>query len=280
MNNNARPETKEIVVTPPSGWFNLRLQEAWEFRELLYFLVWRDIKIRYKQTLLGATWAVIQPALTMILFSIIFGKLAKMPTEGIPYPIFSYTALLPWQLFARALSDASLSLVNNQHMITKIYFPRLFLPAASVIGGLIDFGVAFLILLGMLAYYHVSFSWHTAFLPLFLLLAVTSAMAAGLWLSALNVRYRDIKYATPFMLQLWLYATPIAYSSSLIPKQWMNLYRINPMVGVVDGFRWALLNQSFELNSLFISSIVSVIIFFVSGVIYFQRMEQTFADLI
>jgi lipopolysaccharide transport system permease protein len=277
---NLNKNVKEIVLEAPRGWLNLRLGEMWEFRELLFFLTWRDIKVRYKQTFLGAAWAVIQPIVTMVIFSVIFGRFAKLPSEGIPYPIFAYSALLPWQLFSRALSDASTSLVSNQHMITKIYFPRLFLPASSIVSGLVDFFIDFLVLLGMMAYYKINLSWHFIFLPLFLLLAVLNAMAVGLWLSALNVRYRDVRYITPFLLQAWLYATPIAYSATLIPEQWRLLYSLNPMVGVVSGFRWVLLAQTFELSPIFFVSIGAVLVFFITGLFYFQRMEQTFADLI
>ncbi|MBT3321283.1 MAG: ABC transporter permease [Anaerolineae bacterium] len=275
-----RIEQKEILLEPPRGWLNLRMKELWEFRELLYFLTWRDIKVRYKQTFLGAAWAIIQPIITMVIFSIVFGKLAKLPSEGFPYPIFTYTALLPWQLFSRSLSDASASLISNKHMISKIYFPRIFLPISSILSSLVDFFIAFLVLLGMMVYYEIAITWRILFLPAFLLLAVISALAAGLWLSALNVRYRDIKYVTPFLLRVWLYATPIAYTSSLIPKEWELVYGLNPMVGIVNGFRWAILGQSIELSSLAIISTSVVLMFFISGLFYFQRMEQTFADLI
>jgi len=270
----------EKILDPPKGWLSLRLGELWEFRELLYFLTWRDIKVRYKQTVLGAAWAILQPLMTMVLFSVIFGRLAKLPTEGFPYPIFSYTALLPWQLFARALGDASSSLVSNQNMITKLYFPRLFLPASSILSGLVDFGIAFLVLLAMMFYYRIPLSWQVLLLPVFLMLTIITAMAAGMWLSALNVRFRDVKYVTPFLIQFWLYATPVAYASSLIPQKWQLLYGLNPMVGVVDGFRWALLGRSFELVPMFFISVVVVLVFFATGLIYFQRMEQTFADLV
>jgi len=270
----------ETVLEPPRGWLALRLRELWEFRELLYFLSWRDIKVRYKQTVLGAAWALIGPLLTMVLFSVIFGKFAKLPSDGIPYPIFSYTALLPWQLFARAMGDASASLVGNQNMISKIYFPRIFLPASSILSGLVDFGIAFLVLIGMLLFYQIQLTWRTLLLPAFVLLAIITAMAAGMWLSALNVRYRDFRHATPFLIQLWLYATPIAYSRSLIPEQWQLLYSLNPMAGVVDGFRWALLGQSVQIGSLFFVSVAAVLAFFLGGLVYFQHMEQTFADLV
>ncbi len=270
----------EIVIEPPRSWIHLRLGELWAFRELLYFFIWRDIKIRYKQTVLGASWAVLQPFLTMVVFSVIFGRLAQLPTDGIPYPVFSYTALLPWQLFSRALSDASASLVGSQQMITKVYFPRLFLPMASVVSGLVDFGIAFVVLLGLMLFYGIQPTLAVLALPFFLLLAMLTAMALGMWLSALNVRYRDIKYVAPFLIQFWLYATPIAYSSSLIPEEWRVLYGLNPMAGVVEGFRWALLGQQANFNAMLLVSIGMVMLLFVSGLVYFQRMELTFADVV
>jgi lipopolysaccharide transport system permease protein len=270
----------ETVLEPPRGWLSLRLRELWEFRELLYFLSWRDIKVRYKQTVLGAAWAIIGPFLTMVLFSVIFGKFAQLPSDGIPYPIFSYAALLPWQLFARAMGDASASLIGNQNMITKIYFPRLFLPASSILSGLVDFGISFVVLLGMLFFYRITMTWRVLLLPAFILLATVTAMAVGMWLSALNVRYRDFRHVTPFLIQIWLYATPIAYSRTLIPAQWQLLYSLNPMTGVVDGFRWALLGRALEIGPLFYVSVAMVVVLFLGGLIYFQRMEQTFADLV
>lgn len=276
----ASTPTDEIILEPPLGWFSLRLADLWTYRELLYFLIWRDLKVRYKQTILGAGWAILQPVLSMIVFSVIFGKLGRLPSDGIPYPVFSYAALLPWQLFSRALGDASSSLITNQNMVTKIYFPRLFLPASSVLSGLVDFGISFLVLIGLMFFYHIRFSWHMLILPAFIMMALLSAMAVGLWLSALNVQYRDIKYVTPFLIQIWLYATPIAYSSSLIPKAWRPFYGLNPMTGVADGFRWALLGQAHQIDSMFYISLVIIIVLFISGLIYFQHMEQTFADLV
>ncbi len=270
----------EIMLEPPRGWLNLRLRELWEFRELLYFLIWRDIKVRYKQTVLGAAWAVLQPLMTMIVFSIIFGKLGRLPSNGIPYPVFTFAALLPWQLFSRALSDASISLIGNQNMVTKIYFPRIFLPSASVLGGLLDFGISFIILLILMIYYDIPFTWAILTVPLFLALCLLTALAVGLWLSALNVRYRDVKYITPFLLQFWMYASPVAYSSSLIPEQWRFLYGLNPMAGVVEGFRWALLGQPISVSSFLPISILAVALLFISSLIYFQRMELTFADVV
>jgi len=258
----------------------LRLKELWQYRELLYFFVWRELKVRYKQTALGVAWAVLQPLMTMVVFSVVFGRLAKLPSEGIPYPVFSYVALLPWQLFSRALSDASGSLVNNQQMVTKIYFPRLFLPAASILSGLVDFGIAFLILLGLMFYYGIKPTWAIVTLPILILLALTTAMAVGLWLAALNVKYRDVKYVTPFLVQFWLYATPVAYSSTLFPEKWRPLLGLNPMAGVVDGFRWAMLGQQAQISTLVYISLIIVVILFISGLIYFQHTELTFADVI
>jgi lipopolysaccharide transport system permease protein len=274
-------EQSEIVMEPPHGWLDLNLRQLWFYRELLYFFIWRDLKVRYKQTLLGAAWAILQPVMTMVIFSIIFGKLANIkPPEGIPYPVFSYAALLPWQLFSGALANASSSLVNNQSMVTKVYFPRILLPMASTMSGLVDFGIAFIVLLGLMIYYHITPTWAVLFLPLFTLLALASALAVGLWLSAFNVKYRDFKYVIPFLLQFWMYATPIAYPSTLIPEKWRLIFGLNPMAGVVGGFRWALLGMNAEVAPLLIIAVIIVVILLLSGLIYFQRMEQTFADVI
>jgi lipopolysaccharide transport system permease protein len=274
-------EQPEIVMEPPHGWLNLRLRELWLYHELLYFFIWRDLKVRYKQTLLGAAWAILQPVMTMIVFSIIFGKLANIiPPEGIPYPVFAYAALLPWQLFSGALANASSSLVSNQSMVTKVYFPRILLPLASILSGLVDFGIAFIVLLGLMVYYHITLTWAVLFLPLFTLLALVTAMAVGLWLSAFNVKYRDFKYVVPFLLQFWMYATPIAYPSTLIPEKWRLIFGLNPMAGVVGGFRWALLGMKAEVTPLLFIAIFIVVILLTGGLIYFQRMEQTFADVI
>jgi len=278
MNKKNQILVQEVVVEPPRGWFHLRLDELWEFRELAFFLTWRDIAVRYKQTGLGVMWAIIQPVVTMVIFSVIFGKYAKLPSDGIPYPIFSYTALLPWQLFSSGISNATSSVVGNQNMITKTYFPRLILPVSAVISGLVDFGIAFIILFGMMFYYHIPFTTRILVVPIFILLTIITSLSAGMWLSALNVEYRDIKYVTPFLMQVWQYATPIAYSSSLIPQKWQALYSLNPMTGVMDGFRWAMLGQNIELGSMFFLSILAVLIFFLGGLFYFQRMEKNFAD--
>ena len=233
------PET--VLIRPSTGLAALNLGDLWIYRELIVFMIWRDLKVRYKQTLLGAAWAVIQPVLTMLVFNFVFGTVAKVPTDGVPYPIFSYTALLPWGLFTTALNTASRSLTANQNMITKIYFPRLVLPMASVLGGVVDFGIAFLILIVMLIYYHVTPTPAVWTLPLFLLLALVTALGTALWLSAINVQYRDVNYVLPFLTQFWLFLTPVAYSAKVISEKWQLVYSLNPMAGVVNGFRWALL---------------------------------------
>lgn len=269
-----------IVIEPPKSWVALELKELWQYRELLYFLAWRDVKLRYKQTALGAAWAILQPLLTMMVFSIIFGQLAKLPSEGIPYPIFTYTALLPWQMFAFALSNSSNSLINSQNLISKVYFPRLIIPLASTLPGVIDFSFAFLVLLGMMAYYRVIPTLAILYLPLFLILALLSALAVGIWLSALSVEYRDVRYIVPFLTQFWMYATPIAYTSSLIPESWRLLYGLNPMTGVVEGFRWALLGMDMQSGAMVGVSAVVALVMFVCGLYYFRRMENNFADVI
>ncbi len=268
-----------LVLEPTHNWLSLDLGDLWRYRELLFFLTWRDIKVRYKQTVLGATWAILQPLLTMVIFSIIFGTLANLPSDGIPYPIFTYTALLPWQLFAFALTNSSNSLVGSQNLISKVYFPRLIIPIASVLPGLVDFIIAFVVLLGMLFYYQIPITARILVLPVFILLGIMTALAIGFWLSALNVKYRDVRYVVPFLTLSWQYATPVAYSSSLIPEKWRLLYGLNPMAGVVEGFRWALLGTG-EIGSLLWVSIIVVLLLFLGGLIYFKRMEDTFADVI
>ncbi len=270
----------EIIIEPPHSWLNIHTRDLWQYRELLFFLVWRDIKIRYKQTIIGVGWAIFQPILTMVIFSVIFGSLLKTPSDGIPYPLFSFAALIPWQLFSRALSDSANSLITNQQMVTKIYFPRLFLPAASILGGLLDFGISMLVLFGMMLFYRVQITWAILTLPAFIVLAVLTTLSAGIWLSALNVRYRDVKYVLPFLLQVWLYATPIAYSTKIIPEKWRFISALNPMTGVVNGFRWALLGQTSETNLLLLVSIGITLFLSITGLIYFQYMEQTFADIV
>jgi lipopolysaccharide transport system permease protein len=269
-----------VHIKRSSGWATLNARELWAYRELLFFLTWRDIKVRYKQTALGAAWAVLQPLMTMIVFSIIFGRVAKLPTNGIPYPIFAYCGLLPWQLFVQAVSESSNSLVANKHLLTKVYFPRLIIPLASVLGGLVDFCVAFVVLIGLMIYYGMAPTIAVVALPLFLLLAIATALAVGLWLSALSVEYRDVRYVIPFLTQFWLFATPVAYSSSLVPERWRFIYGLNPMAGVVEGFRWALLGQTGGPGPLIIVSGLVVVVLLFSGLLYFRRMERTFADIV
>lgn len=280
MHSSDAAAMKEVLLEPPRGWLNLRLGEAWEYRELLYFFVWRDIKVRYKQTLLGAAWAVIQPLTTMVIFSVVFGRLAKLPTDGIPYPIFSFAALLPWQLFSKALSEASASLVSNQQLVTKIYFPKLFLPVSSVLGGLVDFFISLIILFAMLWFYGIPLTPRILILPVLVLFALVTALAVGMWMASLNVRFRDVKYVLPFLTQVWLYASPVAYSSSMIPEEWRGLYGLNPMAGVVEGFRWALLGSQTTTTAMIGLSVLVVAALFLGGLAYFQRMERTFADIV
>jgi lipopolysaccharide transport system permease protein len=275
-------EPTTIYIKPSSGLAALNLRDLWIYRELVFFMIWRDIKVRYKQTALGAAWAVLQPVLTMLVFNFLFGNIAKMPTDGgIPCPIFSYTALLPWGLFATALNSASRSLTSNQNMITKTYFPRLVLPMASVLGGLLDFAIAFIVLIGLMVYYGITPGVNAIWaLPLFILLSIVTALGIALWLSAINVQYRDVGYALPFLSQFGMFVTPIAYSSSVISEQWQMVYALNPMAGVVNGFRWALLGVGNPPDLLIgISAAISVLIL-VSGLVYFRNMERTFADTI
>jgi len=262
------------------GFSGLRLGEIWTHRELLFFLVWRDIKVRYKQTALGAAWVIIQPLLTMIVFTLFFGKLAKVPSDGIPYPLFVYTGLVPWTLFAYSLTESSGSLVSNQNLITKVYFPRLIIPLASVLAGLVDFSISFGVLLLLMSYYGIAPTFLVVFVPPFVMLAVLAALSVGIWLSALNVRYRDVRYTIPFLTQLWLFVTPLAYASSLIPERWRWVYGLNPMAGVVEGFRWALLGRTETPSFVLAASIPVVAILLVGGVYYFRRMERSFADVV
>ncbi len=284
----SRPEEEVLFIKPSRGWAALNLVELWRYRELIYFLIWRDIKVRYKQTVLGAAWAIIQPFFTMIVFTIFFGKLAKVPSDNVPYPIFSYTALLPWGMFTKALTDAGRSLISNRTMITKVYFPRLAIPFASVLSGVVDFGIAFIVLLGMMIYYntlpgstyHVNLTGNILLLPLFILLALITALGVGLWLSALNVIYRDINYIIPFLTQFWLFITPIAYPSSMIPERWRLIYALNPMTGVVEGFRWVLLGTETAPGPMLAVSTTISLLILITGLFYFRRMERTFADTV
>ncbi len=269
------------VIEPAHGWVPLKLSELSEYREVLYFLIWRDIKVRYRQTLIGAAWAVIQPLVTMVVFTVFFGRLAKMPSDGLPYPLFAFAALVPWTFFARGLTQSSESLVANQHLITKVYIPRLLLPLARVLGGLPDLGFSFVVLLGMIWWYQPLPSLSGLLWVLILiLLAMATALGVGLWLSALNVQYRDIQYVVPFLTQLWLFATPIAYPSSLLSEPWRTVYALNPMVGVVDGFRWALLGGTSPPLATLAASALATFITLVSGAFFFRRVERSFADVI
>lgn len=263
---------------PHRGWGGLDVGELWRYRELLLFQVARDIKVRYKQTVLGAGWAILQPVLTTIVFSALFGRLAGLPSGNVPYPAFVLCALLPWQLFAYALTHSSNSLVDHAHTLKKVYFPRLILPLASVISGLIDCAIAGITLIILLLYYGITPGWPVVTLPLFALLAVAAALAVGLWLSALNVRYRDVRHTIPFLLQLWLFVTPVAYPSSLVPAQWQTIYGMNPMAGVVDGFRWALFGQT-PPGPMLVVSIAATVLLLTGGTMYFRRVERSFADI-
>jgi lipopolysaccharide transport system permease protein len=267
-------------IEPSRGWVSLRLRELWEYRELLYFLIWRDVKVRYKQTVLGAAWAIIQPLFTMVVFSLFFGRLARIPSDGIPYPIFSYAALVPWSLFSKGLSQGANSLVGGARLIRKVYFPRLAMPIATVMGGVVDFALAFGVLLGMMFAYGIVPTLNVLWLPLLVLLAMTTSLGVALWLSAMNVQFRDVSYLVPFLAQVWLYATPIAYPSSLLPQPWRTLYGINPMAGVAEGFRWALLGTDTAPGPIIIVSVLAALGLLVSGAFYFRRMEKTFADVV
>jgi lipopolysaccharide transport system permease protein len=252
----------------------------WDYRELLYFLAWRDVKVRYKQTGLGVAWAVLQPLLGMVVFTVFFGRLAKVPSDGVPYPIFSYTALLAWQLFAYSITESSNSVVGNERLITKVYFPRLVIPMASILAGLVDFGIAFVLVIGMMTYYHLHPGWEILSLPLFIVFELATALGVGLWLAALNVQYRDVRYTVPFLVQFWMFASPVVYSSTLVPVRWRPLYGLNPMAGVVEGFRWALLRKQPAPGAMFAVSSIVVAALLVSGLYYYRRMEKNFADVV
>jgi len=269
-----------VRIEPSKGWISLGLKDLWQYRELLFFLAWRDIKVRYKQTTLGAAWAVIQPLFTMLVFTLFFGRLAKVPSDGIPYPLFSYTALLPWQLFAYALTESSNSVVANERLITKVYFPRLVVPLASILAGLVDFAIAFVLLIGMMVWYGVKPTWAVFTLPFFVIFTMATALGVGLWLSALNVQYRDVRYTLTFIVQFWLIASPVAYSSTLVPARWRPFYGLNPMAGVIEGFRWALLGKAQAPGAILWVSVVVVGVILIGGLYYYRRMEKTFADMV
>ncbi len=269
-----------MLIRATRGWLGVDLRELWTYRELVFFLGWRDISVRYKQTVLGILWAVIQPLMLMVVFSMIFGGLARMPSDGVPYPVFVYAGLLPWQLFAYALTEASTSVVKNERLITKIYFPRLVIPLAAIGVGLVDFVISFVILLVLMVLFRTPPTIGLLALPCFVALALASAMGVGLWLAALNVQFRDVRYTLPFLTQLWLLATPVIYPSTLVPEPWRTLIGINPMVGVVEGFRWAVIGTAPPSLSQLAASTAAAAVVLITGVLYFRRMERTFADVI
>jgi lipopolysaccharide transport system permease protein len=274
------PAVPIMRITPPTRWWVVPMRELWDFRELVYFFVWRDIKIRYKQTAIGAAWAVLQPLLTMLIFSLFFGRLAHIPSEGLPYPIFYYSALLPWMYFAAALQNATNTIVENQRVITKVYFPRLALPLASVLSGLVDFAVSFAMFVVLMIYYGIRPTPAFLWLPAFILLAILTALGVGLWLSALNALYRDVRYILPFLVQFWLFASPVAYPASLVPQKWRWLYGLNPMAGVIEGVRWSLTGHTSPPGRLIFVSTAAGSVLLASGLAYFQKVETTVADVV
>jgi lipopolysaccharide transport system permease protein len=286
-NQNQIPIEDRSPITylrPAKGLAALNLKDLWEYRELIYFLTWRDLKVRYKQTLLGFTWVILQPVINMVVFTILFGQLLKVPTDGIPYPIFSFAALLPWLYFAGSLSRSSTTLVGSANLISKVYFPRMVIPIAGVLSGLVDFLVSLIVLIGMMLFYKIMPTWNLLLLPVFLFLAMLTALGFGLWFSALNVRFRDVNHLVPFIIEIWKYATPVIYGATLIPERFRFLLGLNPMTGVVEGFRWAILGskyvESFNPGPLFIISISITLVVLISGVIFFRNTERTFADII
>ena len=273
-------DTPFIRIEHSHGWASLKLQELWQYRELVYIFVWRDVKVRYKQTAIGFVWAILQPLMTMIVFTLVFGKFAKMPSDGLPYAVFSYAALLPWNYFAKSLTGSISSVVENAHLITKVYFPRLLLPISATLSGIIDFGISFIFLLGMMTWFGFVPTWAALLLPLFLLLIILTALSVSLWLSVINVRYRDVGQAIPLLVQLWLFASPVAYPVSVVPQQWRLLYSLNPMTGVIEGFRWALFGkENPPLMPLMVSMVVVAGLLW-GGMVFFKRMELTFAEVV
>lgn len=272
-------EVPVTIIRPLKGWMPVDLKELWAYHELIYTFAARDIKVRYKQTALGATWAIIQPLFTMVVFTIFFGGLAKIPSEGIPYPIFSYSALLPWTLFAEGITRSTSSMITNANIMTKVFFPRMILPMSGTLSPVVDFAVAFVILIGMIFYYGFVPTTNIIWLPAFILLALASSLGVGLWLSALNVQYRDFQYTVPFIIQIWLYASPVVYPSSLVPEKYRLIYGLNPMAGVIEGFRWSLLGTEPPSSMIFVS-ILMVVVILISGAYYFKRMEKIFADVV
>lgn len=280
MSSTVGSATASIRITPPRGWIALQLREVWAYRELLYFMVLRDLKVRYRQTVLGAGWAILQPLSSMVVFSLFFGGLANMPSDGLPYPIFSFAALVPWTFFANGLGQSANSLLSSGGLIKKVYFPRLVVPVASLLAGIVDFGLAFLVLLALMVFYGVAPTGHVVWLPFFLALAFCTALGVGLWLAVLNVQFRDVRYLLPFLTQLWMFMTPVVYPSSLLGEPWRTVYALNPMVGVVEGFRWALLGTDTAPGPLVLVSAVASLTLLVGGAFYFRRMEKNFADVI
>lgn len=272
--------TPLVVIEPRKGLFNLDLKAVWEYRELLYFLIWRDVKVWYKQTVIGAAWAILKPLISMVIFTVVFGHFAKIPSDGLPYPVFAYTALLPWNYFASAIGLSGVSLVGNANLIRKVYFPRLIVPISAAVAPLVDFAVAFVVLLGMMVWFGITPTWGGLALPLFLLLALVTALAVGLWLSALNVRYRDVGHTIPFLIQIWMFASPVVYPVSLVPERWRLLYSLNPMAGVIEGFRWALLGKASPDFGVMTVSALVVLAVLLGGIVYFRQMERTFADVV
>ena len=280
MASSEQSSPQTVVIRPSRGWVSLRLDQLWRYRELVYFLLWRDVKVRYKQTILGAAWAILQPVMTMVVFSLFFGRLAEVPSDGLPYPIFSFAALVPWTFFATGLTQSANSLVGSQSLLKKVYFPRLAIPIATVGAGVVDFLLAFLVLVAMMLFYGIVPTGNIVWLPPLLLLALVTALGVGLWLSALNVQFRDVRYTVPFLTQLWLFATPIAYPSSLLDEPWRTLYGLNPMAGVVEGFRWALLDTDTAPGPMMVASAIAALVLLVTGAYAFRRMEKTFADVV
>jgi len=272
--------TPSAVIESSKGLFDLDLRAVWQYRELLSFLVWRDVKVRYKQTLIGASWAILQPLMTMVIFTVIFGHFARLPSDGLPYSVFVYTALLPWMYFAQAIERSGKSLVADTNLIKKVYFPRLLVPISAIMTPLADFAIAFILLLGLMAWFGIMPTWGILILPLFMLFALLTALAVSLFLASLNVRYRDVGHAIPFLIQFWMYASPVAYSVNLIPERWRPLYSLNPMLGVIEGFRWALLGKASPDFEVMVISAAVVLVLLLGGLVYFKHMERTFADVI
>jgi lipopolysaccharide transport system permease protein len=269
-----------LQIEPSRGWVSVGLSELWRYRELIYFFIWRDLKVRYKQTVLGGLWAILQPFFTMLIFSVFFGRLAKIPSDSVPYPVFTFTALVPWTFFANGLTQSSTSLVSSSNLVSKIYFPRLALPVSKVLSGVVDFCLAFLMLICLLIYYHIAPTAHVLWLPFFFLMAVVAALGVSIWFSALHVQFRDVQHAIPFVVQAWLFATPVAYPSSLLKEPWRTIYGINPMVGVVEGFRWSLLGTTHAPGPMVYVSFGVAVVVLISGTLYFRRLEKSFADIV